>query len=198
MGYVALLGVLLEECETVLDVGCGARSPLRDVPGTFRSVGVDAHEPAIEESRRAGIHDAYLLQPVTDLDVPRDSYDAVVLLDLIEHLEREDALELLDRAARAARRRVIVSTPNGFVPQDDVGGNPFQVHRSGWTPADLEALEFRVRGMNGAKRLRGQRGVLRRPRAVTGALSVLSQPFVLDRPDRAFQLVAVRDTERGR
>lgn len=192
--YVALLGTLLEGCESVLDVGCGSSSPLRDVPGAFRGVGVDAYEPAIELSRRAGIHEAYLHQPITELDVAPASFDAVVMLDLIEHLHRDEALELLVRAERAARRRVIVSTPNGFVPQGDVGGNPFQVHRSGWTCADLEDLGFRVWGANGPKALRGERGELRGPRAGSGALSVLLQPLVLHRPSWAFQLVAVKDT----
>ncbi|MDP9406463.1 MAG: class I SAM-dependent methyltransferase [Actinomycetota bacterium] len=192
--YVALLGSLLEGCDSVLDVGCGTSSPLRDVPGDFRGVGVDAYAPAIEVSRRAGIHEAYLQQPVTELDVPPASFDAVVMLDLIEHLDRDAALELLARAERAARRRVIVSTPNGFVPQGDVGGNPFQVHRSGWTVAELEARGFRVWGANGPKGLRGERGSLRRPRAATGPLSVLLQPLVVHRPASAFQLVAVKDT----
>jgi 2-polyprenyl-3-methyl-5-hydroxy-6-metoxy-1,4-benzoquinol methylase len=190
--YVALLGAVEQGAETLLDVGCGARSPLRDVPGAFRAVGVDAHLPAIEASRRAGIHDAYLHQPVTELDVPAGSYDAVVVLDLIEHLERDDALELLARAERAARHKVVVSTPNGFVAQGDVAGNPFQIHRSGWTCGDLEARGFRVWGANGPKGLRGELGRLRRPRAATGALSVLLQPFVRDRPSLAFQLVAVK------
>jgi len=193
-----MLGTLLEGCETVLDVGCGARSPLGDVPGTFRSVGVDAYAPALEQSRRAGIHDGYLQQPVTELDVPPGSYDAVIMLDLIEHLEPPEALELLARAERAARRRVIVSTPNGFVPQGDVGGNPFQAHRSGWTPADLEALGFRVRGTNGPKALRGEEGRLRRPRVATAVASVLLQPLVLGRPARAFQLIAVKDVPAPR
>lgn len=196
--YVALLGTLLEGCESVLDVGCGSSSPLADVPGAFRGVGLDAYEPAIELSRRAGIHEAYLHQPVTELDVPPASFDAVVMLDLIEHLHRDEALELLARADRAARRRVIVSTPNGFLAQGDVDGNPFQVHRSGWTPADLEDLGFRVWGANGPKRLRGERGWLKGPRAATGPLSILLQPLVAQRPPWAFQLVAVKETASAR
>jgi O-antigen ligase/SAM-dependent methyltransferase len=191
--YVDVLGTLLTGVGSVLDVGCGSRSPLADVRGSFRSVGVDAHRPSIQASRRAQIHDDYLEQQVTELDAEPGSFDAVVLLDLIEHLERDDARALLERAERIARRRVVVSTPNGFVPQDGYGDNAWQVHRSGWTVADLEQRGYRVYGLNGPKWLRGGLARLHRPRLLTGPFSVLLQPFVLRRPRAAFQLVAVRE-----
>jgi hypothetical protein len=67
--YVNALEQLLQDVGSVLDVGCGSRSPLADVRGRFRSVGVDAHRPSLELSRAAGIHDDYIESGVTDIDV---------------------------------------------------------------------------------------------------------------------------------
>jgi hypothetical protein len=114
------------------------------------------------------------------------------MFDLIEHLERGDALELLHRAERIARRVVVLTTPNGFLEQSSYGGNELQRHRSGWTVADLEREGFQVYGQNGLKPLRGALAYPRRPRFVTRPLSILSQPFVWRRPERAFELLAVR------
>ena len=190
--WLRLMTAELASCESVLDVGCGKRSPLPDVPGRYRSVGVDAHPPALEASRAAGLHDDYLEQDVRRLDVPDGSFDAVVMFDLIEHLEREDAVELLRRAERVARRVVVLTTPNGFVEQGGYDGNELQRHRSGWTVADLEREGFDVHGLNGFKPFRGPLAYPRRPRFVTRPLSILSQPLVWERPEHAFELLAVK------
>ena len=182
----------LASCDSVLDVGCGRSSPLAHVPGRFRSVGVDAHPPALAESRARRLHDDFIEQDARRLDLPDASYDAVVMFDLLEHLEHGDALVLLHRAERIARRVVILTTPNGFVPQEGYGGNDLQRHRSGWTVADLEREGYRVHGQNGLKPLRGALAYPRRPRFVTRPLSIASQPLVWNRPERAFELLAVK------
>jgi SAM-dependent methyltransferase len=182
----------MASCKSVLDVGCGRRSPLAAVPGDYRSVGVDAYAPALAASRAAALHDDYLQHDVRRLDLPDGSFDAVVMFDLIEHLERDDSLDLLRRAERIARRVVVLTTPNGFVEQDPYDGNDYQRHRSGWTAGDLQAAGFQVYGLNGLRTLRGQLAYPRRPRPVTRPLSILSQPFVWRRPERAFELLAVK------
>jgi SAM-dependent methyltransferase len=194
LSYRAWLRLMTDElapCSTVLDVGCGKRSPLERVPGAYRSTGVDAHAPALAASRAAGIHDEYLERDVRALDLPDRSFDAVVMLDLIEHLRRDEATDLLAQAERIARKVVILTTPNGFLPQSAYEGNDLQAHRSGWTAPDLEAAGYTVYGMNGLKPLRGELSYPRRPRFVTRPLSLLSQPFVWRAPRLAFELLAV-------
>src|SRR5262249_18496684 len=103
------------------------------------AVGVDAYEPAVEESRARGIHDEYRVADVRSIGELFDarSFDAVLAVDLIEHLEEADGLALLAAMERIARKRVVVFTPNGFLPQGAREGNPWQVHRSGWSAARL-------------------------------------------------------------
>lgn len=182
---------------SVLDVGCGANSPLGrfDVRYPY-SLGVDVYASAVEESRAAGIHDDYLIMDVLELAerIEPRSFDAVVAFDLIEHLMQEQGEKLLAMMERIARRRVVVFTPNGFLPQESKDGNPFQAHRSGWSTESFRRLGYTVRGVNGVRVLRGDRGSMRwRPSRFWGVVSDLTQPLVERRPSLAFHLLCVKE-----
>ena len=77
---------------------------------------------------------------------PKYSVDSVVLVDVIEHLEKSEALELLRATEQIARRQIAIFTPLGFIPQchrsttDAWGfeGGRWQEHKSGWLPEDFE------------------------------------------------------------
>ena len=185
-------------CRTVLDVGCGARSPIRPFAARLeRTVGVDSWAPSIERSREAGIHSEYRLMDVRDVHevFGDDSFDGVLLSDVLEHLPEDDGLALLADCERIARRRLVVFTPNGFLPQGDFGGNLHQVHLSGWSAARMRELGFHVVGINGWKPLRTSHGrIACRPEALWRQVSRLTQPLVASRPEAAFQLLCVKDT----
>ncbi|AFW95211.1 methyltransferase type 11 [Anabaena sp. 90] len=75
-----------------------------------------------------------------------NSVDTVFLLDVIEHLHKEDGVNILSHAERVARKQIIVFTPLGFMPQTvhegekdgwGLGGASVQEHLSGWTPEDF-------------------------------------------------------------
>lgn len=77
---------------------------------------------------------------------PEKSVDTVILVDVIEHLEKEEGKRLLALTSKIARKQVIIFTPYGFMPQhhDDgkdawgLGGGDWQEHKSGWFPEDFE------------------------------------------------------------
>ena len=115
-------------------------------------------------------------------------------MDVIEHLHEPDALALLADCERIARRRVVVFTPNGFLPQGDFRGNPHQVHVSGWSAERLRGLGFRVVGIHGWKPLRTSHARISwRPDWLWRRVSRLSQPLVAGRPELAFQLLCTKD-----
>ena len=192
--YEQFLEEAVGDVESLLDVGCGANSPL----GRFkrrpqRTVGVDLHEPSLERSRAAGTHDEYRILDVMTIadEFGPDSFDAVVAFDLLEHLSAEDGRNLIAAMEQVARRRVVLLTPNGFVPQDEYDDNPLQAHRSGWTAEELKALGFEVRGLNGLRFLRGEQGTPRwRPARVWGRIAAASEPIAYTRPKAAFHLLA--------
>lgn len=73
-----------------------------------------------------------------------EQWDVVLAAEVVEHHEREEGLELLRLVKARARRLAIVTSPVGFLRQGPLEGNPYQVHRSGWTPEELEALGWTV------------------------------------------------------
>lgn len=62
------------------------------------------------------------------------AYDMVLLLDVIEHIPKEEALPLLRRIPG----RVVISTPCEWFEQS-VPGHPHEDHVSHWNEADFEA-----------------------------------------------------------
>jgi SAM-dependent methyltransferase len=190
---------LVGTCDSVLDVGCGFRSPL----GRFshlipRTVGVDGYDKAIERSRAAGLHSEYHCMDL--MEVGRffgpKSFDAAIAIDVIEHFDKPDGYRFLEMLESIARKRVIIFTPNGFLPQDEWDGNVHQVHRSGWEVYDFELRGYRVTGMSGWKPLRGDYALpTLRPYLLGGLVSRLTEPFATRFPRHAFALMAVRDME---
>ncbi|MAG59712.1 SAM-dependent methyltransferase [Candidatus Woesebacteria bacterium] len=142
----------LEGCKTILDVGCGDNSPIGLFEKKYTTVGIDGHKPAIEHSKKRKIHNNYTLGDIRKLDslVKKKSFDAVMALDVIEHLKKDDGHKLLDNMEKAARKKVILVTPNGFIPQYDKK-NKLQAHLSGWTVEDFTNRGYRVEGIYGTK-----------------------------------------------
>lgn len=188
---------LAQGCQSLLDVGCGSNSPVRRLTGVIpKRTGVDAFGPALEASLAAGIHTDGRQVDVLAIGLHFDarSYDCVLASDVIEHLDKEDGLKLIDAMERIARRKVLIFTPVGFLPQAPYENNPWQAHRSGWTPEEMAARGYRVLGVNGWKGFFGERGRLTwRPRILWKWIAILSRGWTVNRPRHAFQMLCVKD-----
>jgi SAM-dependent methyltransferase len=188
---------LVADAQSVLDLGCGTHSPLGQLSRRPPySVGVDAFPDALRESQAKRIHEEYRQLDVRKVDeefAPR-SFDVVLALDLLEHLARRDGEELLAKMEHIARRRVVVFTPNGFITQGPHGGNPLQVHKSGWTVKQMRHRGYTVRGVNGIRGIRGEGAEIRlKPLRFWGYTSDLSQPLARRLPALAFQILCVKE-----
>lgn len=194
--YYRKLAVELKNCDSVLDVGCGSWSPLSKVKKHFYAEGIDIHKPSLEKIKRLKIHDKYRLGDVNKIDeyYQPKSFDAVIALDLIEHLSKSDGLKLIKKMEKIARKKVILLTPNGFIKQDPLKNNSYQVHQSGWKTGEFIKLGYRVYGVRGLKFIRGEWATIKfKPWFFWGILSVLSQFFVYCFPKFAFQIFAVKE-----
>jgi SAM-dependent methyltransferase len=181
---------------SVLDVGCGTASPLLHLRSRLSSLGgIDAFAAAADAGRRSGKYDVVVEGDVQELDRHFEpaSYDVVVAIDLLEHLDEASGDRLLAAMERVARRRVVVLTPNGFVDQDALAGNPWQVHRSGWTPRQLRQRGYVVRGVHGLRMLRGEEARFRAPARLSALVSDLSAPLAQRVPSLAYHLLATKD-----
>ena len=180
----------VSQCESVLDLGCGHHSPIHMYEIPF-SVGVELFEPYLKESKRKGIHSQYLKADIRRLEFKPKSFDAVTAFELLEHLTKQEGCELLDKAAIWARKKVIITTPNGYALQGTYGNNPLRENKSGWDVSELRDLGFKVRGFYGWKRLRGPRGELRyKPAFLWRRVSDLTDKIAYYFPKLAFLLLA--------
>lgn len=140
---------LVQPVSSVMDIGSGLR-PQAIVNSPRVLVCVEVHDEYIAELRRrfAGTTTLIIQGRVPEClgPLPDRCIDTVMMLDFIEHLEREDGLRALQDCERLARRQVVLFTPLGFMPQDDSGetdgwglqGTYWQTHRSGWVPEDFD------------------------------------------------------------
>ncbi len=181
----------LRGCKRVLDLGCGRSSFLERLSGDYYSVGVDAFSPYLEESRKKEIHDEYILSDIMKVDFPDKSFDAVICCQTIEHVTPEDARALMKRMERWATKKILLTTPNGFLPTEEehvhAEGSDLALmsHKSGWTVDDFAALGYRVRGYQGFERFFGKQGLRK-------LLYYASFPPSYFFPRYAYQLLAVK------
>ena len=183
----------LKGCKSLLDIGCGYSSPIQycDIP---YKVGVEVFEPYLDESRKKAIHNEYIRSDIRGLNFGEGSFDAILASGVIEHLDSLDSSILLGRMSLWARKRVIITTPNGFISQDGYDNNLYQIHKSGWTVDELRARGYRVRGINGLKYLRGCRCQIKyKPAFLWERISDITQLFTRYCPKLAFQLYAVKE-----
>lgn len=193
----------LKDCETVLDLGCGPSSPLQFCKNIKYSLGVEAFKPYLKKTKEKGIHTEYLNEKIEKLNFPEKSFDAVIMIEVLEHLPETGGLQILARAEKWAKKKVIVSSPNGFVPQKEVDQNPYQKHLSGWDYKKMKNLGFRVKGLAGLKILRQEvqdetmgdnlmTSIKYRPRFFWFLIAALSQSLTYHFPRLSFELLSVK------
>ena len=198
--FYKILENQLDNYKTVLDVGCGHSSPLGKIRNKFKSEGIDIHKKTLETSRKNKTHDKYTVGDIKKLSkiYKNNSFDACVAIDVIEHFSKRDALKLIKDMDAIAQKKVILLTPNGFYEQHNYDGNPHQVHKSGWTKADLEKLGYKVYGLRGLKFLRDNHaGIKYKPWFFWGVCSFISEIIFFPFPSLSFDLYAVKTINKN-
>lgn len=190
--FEILLMKELSGCKTVLDLGCGCNSPIRFCKVPY-SVGVEIFEPYLTESFKKAIHSEYIRADVRKINFKPKSFDAVICIEVLEYMDKEEGLELIQKMEEWASKKIIITTPNGFIFQDTYDDNPFQEHKSGWSVEDFKKLGFEVHGLGGWKKIRGYGGTIKyKPYIFWRIVSDLTQKMTYRVPKLAFQLFAVK------
>lgn len=189
----------LKDCSRVIDLGCGPSSPLGRVKDklkpTLYSLGVDDFDPYLEKNKKDQIHSEYLKSNIFNISFPEKSFDAALLIDVVEHFEKEDFLNFLPKLEKIAKK-IIVMTPNGYVKQDEYDNNEYQIHKSGWTTEDMKKLGFRCYGVSGLKVLRGEAALPRIKPAILGnMISNITEPIVYNNSKLGYHLICVKENK---
>ncbi len=99
---------------SVLDVGAGSAGVTTLLPAEWRSTALDADfEDYSKDERVSSLHSDQVLGDVRDLQFPDSSFDAVVALDVLEHLHPDDRSQAVREICRVARARAVIACPAG-------------------------------------------------------------------------------------
>ncbi len=75
------------------------------------------------------------------------NYDCIILVATLIHMSREDGMKLIRTMYEHCNKFVLFTAPPQVLPQDDVFGNPYEVHHDVvWKPEDLEEFPELVHG----------------------------------------------------
>lgn len=85
------------------------------------------------------IYDNLLIGDATKHIDKVGNYDLVLLIDVLEHIDKGVGKQFLERLTRKSRF-ILISTPNHFFNQGSVFGNQYEIHRSKWNYRELKHL----------------------------------------------------------
>lgn len=124
-------------CRTHLDVFPGRVQPKDWIT---RIDGVELFEPYIQAHQRA-LYDTIHIADVREAARNIGRYDLIIAGDVIEHLDKDDAEEVLDLLYEKADRALLVNIPIGAEGWEhgENHGNPGELHRSAWSVGDFTA-----------------------------------------------------------
>jgi len=133
----------IEDNYTILDVGCGMKTFTRHL-ACKNLTGIDIWEDYLV--------DGDILGDVRELDkiiIPK-SYDVVLAIDLIEHLETKEGHKLIADMINVAKKKVLIMTPMYWSenkelvsePRSWSFGNFFNYHKSFWGIQSFIELGF--------------------------------------------------------
>ena len=88
--------------EAVLDIGCGPGSVVPLLPDVGY-VGIDISRAYIDAARRAHPEAEFHCTDLRQAEFPVDSFDCVIALGVIHHLDDDEAIVLMDLAASVLR-----------------------------------------------------------------------------------------------
>jgi len=141
----------IEKADIVLDIGCGIMPQKYIRPRVHICCEpYDQYVKHLQEKMRTEYDRNYVIVHATWREVikmfPPRSVDTVFLTDVVEHLEKEEAMKLLHDTEKIARKQIVVFTPLGFMPQEHhdgkdawgLDGAAWQEHKSGWHPEDFD------------------------------------------------------------
>jgi len=198
--YRRAFGNLLSGSKTVtmLDLGCGDGTATNrlNLPSGFEITGVDIFKKYLEIAKTLRIY-----QKLNHSDIkkynPRSKFDVVVASHVLEHLNKKDGLKFIRKLENIAQNRVIIATPIGQFPQEDIDKNKYQIHKSTWDVEEMKNLGYKVYAQ-GFRSLWGESNVIKEYGVLSYfffLLSYLLSPLLVLRPEWGTYMICVKCLE---
>ncbi|MER5843710.1 class I SAM-dependent methyltransferase [Streptomyces prasinus] len=133
---------------TVCDVGPGEGTYAKLFRPVHEGVwwtAVEIHRPyvrkyGLKSTKTRRMYDEIHVEDVRESEDHLFYRDLVIFGDLLEHVERDDAVQLLQRAEAAGAWNILVSVPIVESIQGEVDGNPHEAHLHQWDADDMDAV----------------------------------------------------------
>ncbi|MER7908288.1 class I SAM-dependent methyltransferase [Streptomyces sp. NPDC096068] len=140
--------------DTVTDVGPGEGTYAKLFRPVHHGVwwtGIEIHKPyaakyKLRSTKTRAMYDELHVEDARESEVHLFYRDLVIFGDVLEHMPREDAADLLVKAEAAGCWHILVSLPIVEAPQGEVDGNPHEAHVHHWDAADMDATLARLGG----------------------------------------------------
>lgn len=134
----------LPEIKRVLDIGVGQGTyfVLMGRPGKVLDhahwVGVEVWAPYIQRFSLRSLYHEIIEQDARTIDYDQlGKFDLVIAGDILEHMTKEESVELVDNIMRNSTR-LLISIPIIHYPQGEEGGNPYERHvKDDWTHTEV-------------------------------------------------------------
>lgn len=105
------LSWLKRHCQgTIMELGCNYGYPLAFCGG---QIGVDWNERSIALAKILNPGKEFVVADIRNLPFPDAHVDTVMAIDVLEHIPWEDVPQALKEARRVARRKVLITMPDG-------------------------------------------------------------------------------------
>jgi len=92
------------------------------------------------------IYSNVIVKDIRDYVKEMPNYDVIVLIDVIEHFEKEEGIKLIEDLFKKTNKAVIIGTPLKFSPQKAAYGNIYETHKSLWTMEEFISMGFKKLG----------------------------------------------------
>lgn len=127
----------IKPTDTVLDIGCGDK-------GIHKNIKC-ANITTVDAWKKVDPHYVINLEKES-LPFGEESFDVVMMLDFIEHLDKDRGWEIIKQCQKISRKKVILFTPLWWTLNDKHTNNPklwcygnkFNIHKSLWKVEDFK------------------------------------------------------------
>lgn len=108
-------------------------------------IAMEIHEPYLAKATYAGCSKVCCDMRRFEDYIPDYYMDYALFVDSLEHLSKEDAVDLITRV-KGKFNKILLMIPEGNHPQTkdvfEMGADEHQTHRSSWSVDDVKALGF--------------------------------------------------------
>jgi hypothetical protein len=126
---------------TAVDLGCGpGRRGELFKPHAKQLIGVDHHYGRLNVAVKFSGYDKGIWTDILEYELPSET-EAVFVIDVIEHITKQEGLDLLNRISQVPF--IIITTPTTFFR-----AGTLDHHVSLWTPEEFINLGFKVKIIN--------------------------------------------------